>query len=799
MKIKDIIQIIKPTYIYLRLKPNNSIRNQTTHTLSKTISSLYRNLIQNIKREEAKVLKLLGKEFLVGTKYSLELTSKVGYFIYIEKQKVEFYFIIPSHYLSIMKEKISSVWSTVTIEQVDEIPSFSNNSKKYQLVYKKEDALSLATNRSNNDLLNSQLNIIDVLEEGDKVGVFYNFIPTSQFSWRNTYENTIHKVKKCQPVDRNKFGLSYILHVIIGIVSSITDGFGEALSDSSKNKKVHNKMTLIENAIERLNGGKQVSESTVKKANANILNTQIIILSESQNKLRQLNNARSLTQSFDVIAGDNRLIARSYNKPFQFKDHFIKGAEVNKTGDEENQNFLSLAGRELLEKYSFIDKVETQENQVPVELKKGIMHIGTSTYRGHIQNAYLSTDKEYKQLLLVLIGPTRAGKSTLIGNLSYDAIRDGECVIIFDYIKNCELSQEVSALFPKEQVLNIECNNFATLEGLGFNEVGFSEDPFIQYDNAKRQTTQLLTLVNAINTSDTSFSPKMERYLSSASLVTFIVGGSIRDVFQVLQDHNARHKFLKLVPKEQYDNLSEYMASLGELDEVDKDGYIKGTKLSLIVGIIDRLNKLKANTYMELMLKKSTKNNINLVEELQKNQLICIKMPEHMFPTDGERDVYTTYWISKLWLALQERARQIPDRNKLRKVNLIFDELYQVENTEIFLKDKLSRLAKFGLKPIISCHYLNQIKHIREELRSANASYMLISGCDKKNFDELKEELYPFVHEDLLNLKRWHSMNLIKCRDGYGKFITRLPLPVEDRKKAYEKLVTNLTSILRMK
>jgi hypothetical protein len=199
-----------------------------------------------------------------------------------------------------------------------------------------------------------------------------------------------------------------------------------------------------------------------------------------------------------------------------------------------------------------------------------------------------------------------------------------------------------------------------------------------------------------------------------------------------------------------------------------------------VEGIISRLNKLKDNPYMELMLKKDTANNINLVEEVQKNQLICIKMPETMFSTDNERDMYTTYWMTKIYLALQVRSEQIPDRSKQRKVNLVIDELYQVENTEILLKKRLSRMAKFGMKPIISAHYLNQIKHIRDELRSANASYMLISGCDKKNYDELKSELQPFTEEDLLRLPRYHSMNLIKNGNGYGRFITALPKPVNE-------------------
>lgn len=185
---------------------------------------------------------------------------------------------------------------------------------------------------------------------------------------------------------------------------------------------------------------------------------------------------------------------------------------------------------------------------------------------------------------------------------------------------------------------------------------------------------------------------------------------------------------------------------------------------------------------MELMLEKSTEGNIDLAEEVQKNQLICIKMPEDMFNTDSERDIYTTYWIGKLWLAMQIRAKNIPKEER-KTCHLIIDELYQVENTEAYLSDKMNRLSKFRLKPIVSCHYLDQLKHLRKELKGASASYMLLSGCDKDNFRELEYLLKPFELESLVNLPKHHSMNLIKSKDGYGRFITKLPAPVKTQKE----------------
>ncbi|TVY07192.1 hypothetical protein [Paenibacillus cremeus] len=776
ISLREAIRIVHPEYAFLRLKPNNSIRNNDTHKLARAIAALYRNVTASIKKEEVRAMKVLGKRFFIPTRLSYEAPVKVAYYIYIEKKRAEFYFIVPRSQISMIREKIGDIWTNITVEEINILPEFGKGATKYQLTYTKEDALSLRTDRRDNDLLISNLNVIDVLEEGDRVGIIYNFLPASQFTWRSTYRATIEKVRKNMPADRDKLGSTYILKMAVALLTDTADLVFGAFTD----KKTTETSNMFESLLERMNGGRWISEATVKKAGATILDTQILVLSESPNILRERNNARSLAQSFDTISEDNSLKFRNYGGKFNLTDYVIRGADKNKVGDEEAQHFLSLPGRSVLERFGCIEKVETQETEVPEDLRKGTMRIGVNTFRGRDQMAYLSSDKEYKNLTLVLIGPTRAGKSTLIGNLSADAIHAGECVIIFDYIGSCQLSSEVAALFPKDKMLVIDCKNPETLQGLGYNEVGISADPFRQYDNAKRQTTQLRTLINAINNADTPLSARMERYLESASNIVFVVGGSIRDVFSVLQDHKLRRQWLQKIPPTQNENLAEYMASLEELDDTDKKGTVIGTKDNLISGIIDRLNKLKVNTYMEAMLRKPSSGNIDLVKEMQKNQLICLRMPEIMFSTDGERDVYTTYWLTKIWLALQIREQQIGDRSKLTKVNLVIDELYQVENTEKLLSEKLSRLAKFGMKPIISAHYMNQIKHIREELRSANASYMLIAGCDKKNFNELKSELYPYEEEDLLKLPRYHSLNLIKNEDGYARFITKLPPPTSE-------------------
>lgn len=781
ISLREAIRIVRPEYVYLRLKPANSIRNKDTHKLARAIAALHKTALQSVKRDEVRAARVLGRQIFVPTRISYEQPAKVAYYVYIEKKRIEFYFIVPRAHLSVIKEKMSDVWGAVTVEEVADLPQFSGTATKYQLAYTKEDALSLATDRRDNDLLRSTLNVVDVMEDGDRCGILYNFVPTTKFTWRATYRNTLEKVRKNMPVDRDKTGAGYLAKMAL----SALIGFANAVAETLGSGKKAEQANLFAEALERMNGGKQVSNSTHKKASAAIVDTQIVVMSESGDAIRERNNALSLAQAFDTISednGGNSLRYRTLRAAIRPDEYRIKGAAINKMGDEECQHFITLPGREVLEQFNFIDKVETHETTVPDDLQSGVMCIGTNRYRGADTPAYLSNDREFRNLLTLLIGPTRAGKSNLIANLCVDAIEAGECIVLFDFIENCELSDSVAKLFPKNKVLEIRCDDYRFMQGLGYNEVGVSLDPFRAYENAKRQTANMLALVNSIHSDESRLSPKMERYLESASLVVFINHGSIRDVFTVLQNHRVRASFLAKVPASQRENLDEYIENLRELDDEEK-GAVVGTRTNLIVGIIDRLNTLKRNAYMELMLKKDCAANVNLVEEFQKPQLITIKMPQSILTTDGERDILTTYWITKIWLALQVRADKIRDKADRTKVNLIIDELYQVSNTERFLTSKLSQIAKFICKPIISCHYINQLKYMRDELRSANTSYMLIAGCDKKNYDELKNELYPYTDEDLQNLPRYHSLNYVKCNDGYARFITKLPGKVENRKR----------------
>lgn len=785
IKISKYLQIIKPNYTYLKLTPDTSITfdNNDSSNIAKSISHFYKTINEQISRQEE-------YPHWYNIRFKINRPVKCSYFIDICKDNVSFYFIVPTQHVNNIKEKITATYKKASIEEVSKIKEFSEEVLKYQLNYKKEDAFSLTTDKKST--LNSIFSVIDVLKDQDRIGVFYNFISCHQLPFRKEYRDTMAKVKDGKPVDREKFngkyafkiGVSYIIDLLDGLLEVIND-FTGGMTINKKNKE----LGLLEIASEILNNPTIVSKATKKKKDAIIINTQMLVLSESNDKLRRNSNALSICQSYKSIEDEdgNELVYKKVknNKKnvFHMNDLHIAGVETNRMSIQECSNFIQLPHKDLLSQYK-IKKIDTLETVVPIELQNGIMCIGNVTHKSNTVASYLCNDSEFKFLTLCIVAPTRSGKSTLIGNLSKDAIDNDETVINFDFCGNCEMSNEISKVIPKNKILDIDCSDEENLQGLGYNEIEPSKDTPAQiYRCAKAKTSQLMTLINSL--AEDELKDRMERYFESASLIVFIQNGAIKDVFKVLQDHKVRKQFIDSVPEEQNENLEDYLLSISEIDEWTKGTKdcppeIIGTKTSFVQGILNRVNKLKGNFYMEAMLKKDCTNNINLMEEMQKAQLINIRMPEVMFQTEQEKDVYCTYWITKIWGALQVRKWNIPDEIKEQriKVNLLFDELYQVQNCQGFLKTKLSQIAKFSAKSIISCHYLQQIGNIRNELKSANSSYMLISGCDKDNFKELKEELAPYELDDLLHLKRYESLNLIKYENGWAKFISKMPKPI---------------------
>ena len=759
--LSKLLEVKKAEYITVQLIPTKSNKNNATSSIATLINSMY-----------VKVNKLITIE---NKKLIIKNTLKASYYIHITKKDVGFYFIIPKVHFIKFKSKFTEVWKNIEIREVDRIPVDPNECTKYQLRYSMNDSLSLSVDKRNNELLSSNMSVLEVLEQNECVGIFYNFIPTSEQEsnyFKITYKEAIERYKNGENLKKSKNVIDLGIITLKFLITFLDDLVNSILNTS----KINHQLFISTNKIE--------SPSTIRKAKNNICKSQVIILSKSDKKEREKQLSLSACNSFDEISEDNKLVGKKINKKINIYSTIINDVTVNMTSEDECNNFIALPGASLLNQYKNIEHKQTRENPVPEELKTGVVNLGEVKYKDNKECAYLSNDKSLQSLPLAIMGGSRSGKSTFSINMCKNIIDAGEGLIVIDFIKNTELAEQIKGITPVDRLIEIDLSNPKHVQSLAYNEIrikeGMSKDEVLKI--ARMQANYVLQLVNIINNDDKQLAPKMRKYLGAAARVAFCSPGtSMKDILKILQSHTVRHEFIDKLSEELKIDLEDSIIALEELDDyskVTKDNPIPticGTKDNKIEGIIDRIDLLRENLVIDSMLSKDPKDNVDFVKAMEEGKVVLIRMRDIDFDDDISIDILTTFFIQKIWIATKIRGtmHEHPGR-----CTVLIDEVFQSPTSQKLLTKQFVQSAKFGLKYVLTLHYMDQLsKEAQSALKNSNASYMLISGVDKKAFEALEEEfnVHGYCLDDLLNLKQYHSLNLIKSKDGYESFITKLP------------------------
>ena len=751
MKLNDYVKVVKNEYVTVQIIPAKSNRNNNTDAIAQIINKMYLKANQLIIRE--------NKKLIISTQ------MKASYYIHITKDKVEFYFIIPKIHITKFKTKFIEVWKNVEVKEVDRIPVDINKGTKYQLNYKYNDSLSLDVDKRSNDLLNANLSTLEILEAGESIGIFYNFIPTGEREtnyFQVNHNEIINKYKNGNNLKKSK-NIGDILISSIRFLIGFIDDF---ISSMQKNLNSSTKVVGIK---------REPTPATIKKASKDIIKTQIIISSQSTSRSREQTLLNSVSNSYKSISNDNELIPKEIKKDIDIYKTTIDDVKVNYTTTEETQNFISLAGKDLIEQYNIIDHNKILELKIPKCLENGEIRIGKVKCKDTIQEAYYSTDKQISRLGRVLMGSMGAGKDYYMVNMAKDIIKAGRGLIVIDYIDKCQLSDNIKAITPKEKLLEIDCSNINQLQTFSYNELKISDDMdiYTKMSIAMQKAQQLQILLDAINDDNSKLTPRMLRYLYAGATVVFFnnSNASFKNVIDVLLDPVKRENIINSLSVEAKEILIDEIDDLKELTKVDKKGN-KENADTKIDGIIDRISWLKTNFYTKLAFTKDSKDNIDFIEAINQNKVILIKIPEKTFNSKMIRNVLATFYLSKIWLSKQLGATE-------SKTELFVNEIHQSYNCQLLMEDILVECRKFNLVPTLALHYLGQCTNkLKNSILASGSSFLLISGCDVKAFTELRPhfEKYGYSEADLVELDRYNALCLIKNEENnYSAFVSKLP------------------------
>lgn len=751
IKLSKYIEIQKAEYTHIQVIPSKSCRNTNTDKILVLANTMYKKLDRLIRIE--------NKKLIITSKL------KLSYYIHITKRCTEFYFIVPTVFYSQVKTKLSETWKNVEIKKVNALPININDCTKYQLSYKLNDVLSLNVDKRSNSLLNANLSVLEILQDDEAVGIFYNFIPMSQkeqnyfkFSSQealNNFRKGINLKKSKNIVDLGVISLKFLVDFINGLLNAFL----------SAPKNSHNIINPVE---------KTTSSSTQRKAKSDIIKTQAIICAKSDEKEREKQLCTTTFNTFTSLNGDNELEMEEVKKNIDIYKDDIK-VKYNYTSTLESGKFVNVAGKDIIEQHKNIKHNKLLELRAPKCLEHGEVRIGEVKHKDDKQMTYYSTDEQMKRLGRVLLGPMGAGKDYYMTNMAKDIIKVGRGLIVLDYIDKCQLADNIKAITPIDRLIEINCANPKQLQSFAYDEYKYSDSDreVDKIDICMQKAQQYNMLLDTINDVNSTLTPRMLRYLNAAATIVFRVNqySSFKDIIDVLKNPTKRDNIISLLPASAKELLQDEIDDLEELSKRDKKGNIENAD-SKIDGILDRISKLKSSSiYTKLSYISESTNNVDFIKAINEGKVILIKIPAKRF-SKTMRSLLATFFLQKVWIAKEQGATET-------QTELFINEIHQSYHCQLLMEDILVECRKFNLTPTLAMHYLSQgTKKLKESILASGSSFLLLSGCDKKAYDELKHyfEKDGYSENDLVELERYNALCLIKNEETqYSSFVCKLP------------------------
>lgn len=776
IKITDYFQLLstKQQLSYYKIIPHQNTRNYKSTEIAKVINKCYKTISKRIYKQEKT--------------WFIEAPTKIAYYIYISKDEgIEFYLIVPSLYNSLVLDQLSSCWDKVEAKRVLDIPTLKDNCSKISMEFTKEDALSLKiADKKSNEILAKQLNVVDIMSSGDKLGIYYNFNYTSPYKklgFQTNYNKAMDKVKEGKSLDKIRLNRDSILKSVLRILirggEDILSGVSELLGERRKSDD----MSALNRTLGVLQK-KDLSKDTKSKGQLDIISTQILLMSESKDKNIEKTNIQSLAQSFNELDGDNTLRAKKLSNKLKVdlnKCSLPSQVSSNLMSSEEVGSIVVQPGKELITKHN-IESNSINEESVPNICKKGYISTGISSKKGTSHKSYLNPNPD-QDTGLAITGKQGSGKTEGLKNYSNDCIKHGDSLVILDYIGNNDLANTIHQIVPKDKLVLKDLSKMECMESIAYNEKYYTDDmDLMDKLDVISEKSQLITqLINSFNFGQ-DLTSAMRRFFVSAANITYAVNqhASFREIIDCLEFYDTRMSLIANIPEEFKSFCDKHVRNLLKLNDKHTKGDLKGedngeTCESKIDRILDRVSVMAESPRLEYMLQKNVADNINFEECFNEGKVIVIKMRQDKFGSQHMKNMLTLYFVTRIWEACVNRYSK-SNGEELKRVHFMIDEPHQVPIVTNYLKPLLTQMRKYRLKPVFATQSLLQLEHILDDLKGAGFSYMLLAGSDKVNFKLLSEELNPYEIEDLLNLERFHSLNLIPDENGVLRpFITRLP------------------------
>lgn len=742
-------------YDMLKVKVDSRLTGTFYDSIIDAMHSTYKPIIGRVSHKQT--TKLNGN-------INVEMNNPITYEVVFDgDNKVNtplFFFGVPSYHTGYMKQRIQAILpnSTITIEKnYDEM---FENSFTFEYSYVKDSMLSLKV--KDNNFLQSILNIKNDIQKGEKILLQVEMTPLSD-SWKSFVDEKWDKVRSGNDVTTKRTLFDKSLDMGNGMLNSAL-----SIMDEIVEYKIPSADKSLDKKDKAINVS-QFSSSSKTKKNNDGFGVRIRAYIVTKDKMMARTYAVAIETCMRELEEDNRLKAGKCKIGNVKRGELDLGFNRNIMSSKEVASIVNLPNQKLQREFK-IDSVSMKQIDIPKECKNtDWIRIGTYEYHGEQRTAHFPSTKRNMCLSKILLTLMGGGKTNAILNFMVDGIKVGNGVFLIDHINECELTKALVDIYGSKVKTRNLANN-EELFGFCFPEIYIedTDDADTRLDKANDIAYEVEYLINSIACNTDPVTELMSSYLFSACKVVFIHNyKTVNDVINVLMNKKVRDELIdKAIQENVLTEDSFEVMKLRQLDDSDKE----------IKGVLNRISVLTKDSLFQRMLKKPCDYNDSLVNIFDNQIPFSVMMPQDVFSNKKKKDVITTFLLSRVRLAMLRRK----DKDKM--CDVFIDEPQQLRNTMDVIAESIYEPRKFGLSYVFCLHSLSQLENLKEAVTSAGGHYMLLGGCTESAFNELKSKISAdFTYEDVTDMEKWHSLNVITIDGKTHTFITKLPEPQKDK------------------
>lgn len=785
----------------LKIIPHSTLSNVNIKDLTKALHQPKRyterynfSYIDEFLEEGKRInLRDINLKKVLKSKEDTDLLILQNNFVYeIELTKDAIEFRVLSRDLENVKKTYSKYIDKIKFdENVNEYPiKITNDMDIIEMKTREHFMFSLKTNIQGLEPLKYILDLKRQLKDDEKF-IYQVIIEPLTSDWWQSYSTAYNKFKSGQMPGKFSFTPKDLLKVVGNAALNISLETLYIAEEIMFGEDGVEKIDVTDDDVNIIKRESGLKRATLEKCKERGFEVSIRGIVKSNSESRRNFILEQFKNCFGCLDLDNILVANKVKKS-KYNIHRLENRELffapldNQKmilSVSELKNFLQLP-QVTLQKELGMERLDYAEISIPKELQDGYIPIG-HIYGGKGE-AYWSRIKDLLCLSKAMVAVKGAGKSTYFETYVYNAWRGGDCVIYFDYIENNKNAWEVAKHIPQNDVIILDLSKGFTFD---YPELDINTIPMdSEYERTvKRFASDYCMLmekfINTINTGDAQpLTANMRNILISACSLTFLAGFTdMYSIYKCLTDYRFRYTVVKKVKEMNIYRDDDFrfsiMESLNEVKE-SKNGKINtvGTN-EKADRVLDRFNALMRDSRTEEMLLGIDRNNVNFTEIFEQNKVVLVLMPEDYFTDYELKDIVMTYFLSRMKLAGQKRAALIPERENRKVVHIMLDEIHQLDNSTSLMIKNIAEDRKFRTTYVFTCQFLKQFGKLWEPLKGTGCNFMLLAGCEKENFNLLKEEIGGnFNLDELIKMPVWHSLNIVRGREKtITTFMSHLP------------------------